>query len=129
MIHRIREQQVGPSSYNIKLKECIVIKWSIRTIVMCLILCIGLIIPILSKINNESSFIPKPVRITNAIIFIILTHIILFSMIYTMIKVVKFHRLEAGKGKLNFREYDVFCKDTFLPKRNTYKTEILYRVN
>ncbi|CAI7721724.1 Plasmodium exported protein, unknown function [Plasmodium vivax] len=120
MIDILGEQPVGTSSNNIKLKKNIVRKWGIRFIVMCLIPLIGIILPILAKIKGSSNKsilkeyeIPESVCIIYGIIFIILTYIILFSIIYTMRKVVKYHRLEAGRGKLNFREYCHFCKDIF----------------
>ncbi|VUZ99847.1 Plasmodium exported protein, unknown function [Plasmodium vivax] len=128
MIDRLGEQQVGLSNYNIKLKKNIVRKRGIGIIVICLIPLIGIILSILdvikgtTKVNGNfesillESGIPKPVYIIYGIFFIILTYIILFSIIYTMTKVVKYHRLEAGRGKLNFREYCLFCKDIFLPK-------------
>ncbi|GAB70063.1 CYIR protein, partial [Plasmodium cynomolgi strain B] len=52
MIDIIGEQEVGTSSYNKKLKKVIVRKWGIRTIVMCLIPLIGIIIPILNLIKK-----------------------------------------------------------------------------
>ncbi|VVA00072.1 Plasmodium exported protein, unknown function [Plasmodium vivax] len=120
MIDTLSEQPEGNSSNNIKLKKNIVRKWGIRFIVMCLIPLIGIILPILDQIDGSSkksilkeSEIPESVYIIYGIIFIILTYIILFSIIYTMRKVVKYHRLEAGRGKLNFREYCHFCKDIF----------------
>ncbi|SCO65528.1 Plasmodium exported protein, unknown function, partial [Plasmodium vivax] len=120
MIDILGEQPVGTSGNNIKLKKNIVRKLGIRAILMCLVPLIGIILPILDEIKGSSSNtilkesgIPKPVYIIYGIIFIILTYIILFSIIYTMTKVVKYHRLEAGRGKLNFREYCLFCKDIF----------------
>ncbi|CAI7723930.1 Plasmodium exported protein, unknown function [Plasmodium vivax] len=121
MIEKIGEQPVGTSSNNIKLKKNIVRKWGIRFIVMCLIPLIGIILPILDQIDGSNPNktmlseyeMLKPVYITYGIFFIILTYIILFLIIYTLTKVVKYHRLEAGRGKLNFREYCHFCKDVF----------------
>ncbi|KMZ83197.1 hypothetical protein PVBG_06033 [Plasmodium vivax Brazil I] len=127
MIEKIGEQPVGTSSNNIKLKKNIVKKWGIRFIVMCLIPLIGIILPILDEIDESrevstackkksilsESGIPESVYIIYGIFFIILTYLILFLIIYTMKKVVKYHRLEAGRGKLNFREYCHFCKDIF----------------
>ncbi|KMZ96639.1 hypothetical protein PVNG_06300 [Plasmodium vivax North Korean] len=125
MIDILGEQQIGTNSYNIKLNKSIVKQIGIRIIVICLIPLIGIILPILDKIVGKTESagktqsilleykIPKPVYIIYGIFFIILTYIILFSIIYTMTKVVKYHRLEAGRGKLNFREYCHFCKDIF----------------
>ncbi|KMZ88799.1 hypothetical protein PVBG_05711 [Plasmodium vivax Brazil I] len=125
MIDILGEQPVGTSGNNIKLKKNIVRKLGIRAILMCLVPLIGIILPILDEIKgstqsnncNQSlllvSGIPKSVYIIYGILFIILTYIILFSIIYTMKKVVKYHRLEAGRGKLNFSEYCHFCKDIF----------------
>ncbi|GAB70053.1 CYIR protein, partial [Plasmodium cynomolgi strain B] len=116
MIHRMREEQVGPSSYNIKLKDSIVMKWSIRTIVMCLTLSTGLILPIYLKFQKSTSGggptssifsstlgMPEYVYTIYCIFFIVLTSIILLSIIYTMTKVVKYHRLEDGRDKSNFK--------------------------
>ncbi|CAG9479395.1 unnamed protein product [Plasmodium vivax] len=126
MIDILGEHPVGTSSYNIKLKKNIVRKWGLRIIGMCLIPLLGIVLPIFDRIDSSTkldtnktqsilkeSGIPKPVYIIYGIFFIILTYIILFSIIYTMTKVVKYHRLEAGRGKLNFREYCHFCKDIF----------------
>ncbi|KMZ82478.1 hypothetical protein PVIIG_06210 [Plasmodium vivax India VII] len=127
MIEKIGEQPVGISSNNIKLKKNIVRKWGIRTILMCLIPLIGIILSILDLIEGSTSVgssgkkkrillesgIPESVYIIYGIFFIILTYLILFLIIYTMTKVVKYHRLEAGRGKLKFREYCHFCKDIF----------------
>ncbi|SCA81862.1 Plasmodium exported protein, unknown function, partial [Plasmodium vivax] len=40
--------------------------------------------------------------------------IILLSVFYTLIKVVKYEKLKSGKGKMSLKEYCRFCKDVFI---------------
>ncbi|KMZ89398.1 hypothetical protein PVBG_05909 [Plasmodium vivax Brazil I] len=44
--------------------------------------------------------------------FIMITIFILF-IIYVLIKVIKYEKIKAGKGKMNIKEYCRFCKDIF----------------
>ncbi|KMZ96111.1 hypothetical protein PVNG_05879 [Plasmodium vivax North Korean] len=44
--------------------------------------------------------------------FIMITISILF-IIYILIKVIKYEKIKAGKGKMNIKEYCRFCKDIF----------------
>ncbi|VUZ99540.1 Plasmodium exported protein, unknown function [Plasmodium vivax] len=44
--------------------------------------------------------------------FIMITISILF-IIYILIKVIKYEKMKAGKGKMNMKEYCRFCKDIF----------------
>ncbi|KMZ87884.1 hypothetical protein PVBG_06111, partial [Plasmodium vivax Brazil I] len=39
--------------------------------------------------------------------------IVSLAFIYIFIKVIKYERLKAGKGKMNIKEYCRFCKDIF----------------
>ncbi|ANQ07947.1 Uncharacterized protein PCOAH_00021240 [Plasmodium coatneyi] len=116
LIDRTGEQQVGTSSFKTKLKESTVRKWGKRTIAMCLVLLLGTILPIFVRIcGNITHLLAKVLYGIYGIFFIILTFIIIFLVIYIMTKVVKYHRLEAGRGKLKFKEYCVLCKDIFFP--------------
>ncbi|GAB69847.1 CYIR protein [Plasmodium cynomolgi strain B] len=101
IVNMLKGKKVGASSNNIKLKKNIVIKWGIGTIVLCLIPLIGIILPILCKINIITDNTLQPILYSCDSFFITLTYIILFLIIYTMIIVVKYHRLEDGKGKMN----------------------------
>ncbi|GAB69916.1 CYIR protein, partial [Plasmodium cynomolgi strain B] len=102
-LKRLSEHQEGTSSYNMKLKESIVRKWSILTIVMCSIALIVITLPIYVKMFLDPlAMVLGPdalyLYISYGIICIILKCIILYSIIYIMKKVVKYHRLEAGRG-------------------------------
>ncbi|GAB69989.1 CYIR protein, partial [Plasmodium cynomolgi strain B] len=122
MIDRIGKEEVETSSYDIKLEESIDRKWGIGTIVMCLFPFIGIILATFDKIMG-GSFIPGPLYTACDICFTILTLIVLFFFIYTMTKVVKYRRLKAGKGKLNFRKYCLSGKNIFLPEGYLYYME------
>ncbi|KNA00885.1 hypothetical protein PVNG_06135 [Plasmodium vivax North Korean] len=47
----------------------------------------------------------------NTVFFFTLCITALIVIIYTLVKVVKYERLKAGKGKMNIKEYCRFCKD------------------
>ncbi|KMZ92849.1 hypothetical protein PVMG_01435 [Plasmodium vivax Mauritania I] len=44
--------------------------------------------------------------------FIMISIVILF-IIYILIKIIKYEKIKAGKGKMNIKEYCRFCKDIF----------------
>ncbi|KMZ95037.1 hypothetical protein PVMG_06019 [Plasmodium vivax Mauritania I] len=50
--------------------------------------------------------------VTKILSFIMITIVILF-IIYVLIKVIKYEKIKAGKGKMNMKEYCRFCKDIF----------------
>ncbi|KMZ77384.1 hypothetical protein PVIIG_06274 [Plasmodium vivax India VII] len=52
----------------------------------------------------------------NSAIFLIMSSIIIFWFIYIFIKVIKYERLKAEKGKMNRKEYFDFCKEVFKNK-------------
>ncbi|KMZ91868.1 hypothetical protein PVMG_04427, partial [Plasmodium vivax Mauritania I] len=49
----------------------------------------------------------------NMVFFFTLCIIALTVIIYTLVKVVKYERLKAGKGKMNRNEYFKYCKEVF----------------
>ncbi|CAI7719046.1 Plasmodium exported protein, unknown function [Plasmodium vivax] len=55
---------------------------------------------------RKVSYVPKILS------FIMITIVILF-IIYVLIKVIKYEKIKAGKGKMNMKEYCRFCKDIF----------------
>ncbi|KMZ96076.1 hypothetical protein PVNG_06373 [Plasmodium vivax North Korean] len=55
---------------------------------------------------------------TNAVISLSISIITICVIIYIFIKFIKYEKLKAGKGKMNFKEYCRFCKDIFYNKTN-----------
>ncbi|GAB69992.1 CYIR protein [Plasmodium cynomolgi strain B] len=108
----IGEQKVGAS----------IVKWGIGTIVMCLIPLIGLIFPIIALAKKNVDFpeflssLKTQIPYLSSAFFITYCTIFILIIFYIFIKIVKYERLEAGKGKLNLREYCTLSKDIFLPK-------------
>ncbi|KMZ82387.1 hypothetical protein PVIIG_05558 [Plasmodium vivax India VII] len=49
----------------------------------------------------------------NKTISFLLLILVVLSIVYTFIKVIKYEKLKANKGKMNAKEYCRFCKDTF----------------
>ncbi|KMZ83300.1 hypothetical protein PVBG_06147 [Plasmodium vivax Brazil I] len=58
---------------------------------------------------NSTAF--HAIRILHDLFFIILSISVITVTIFTFIKVIKYQRLKAGKGKMNLKEYCSFCKD------------------
>ncbi|SCA83382.1 Plasmodium exported protein, unknown function [Plasmodium vivax] len=50
----------------------------------------------------------------HALIFFTILIIVLTVIIYTLVKVVKYERLKAGKGKIKGKDYYRFCKNVFI---------------
>ncbi|KMZ96437.1 hypothetical protein PVNG_06145, partial [Plasmodium vivax North Korean] len=57
--------------------------------------------------------IPKLIPDINYAFFFIYCTIFILSILYIFIKVVKYEKLKAGKGKMNRKEYICFCKEVF----------------
>ncbi|KMZ87873.1 hypothetical protein PVBG_05810 [Plasmodium vivax Brazil I] len=55
----------------------------------------------------------KAVMYTNFVISFIMLTIVIFVIIYAFIKLIKYEKLKAGKGKMNAKEYYSFCKEFF----------------
>ncbi|VUZ99941.1 Plasmodium exported protein, unknown function [Plasmodium vivax] len=55
----------------------------------------------------------EAVMYMNFIIFFIMLAIVIFVIIYAFIKLIKYHKLKAGKGKMKTKEYYRFCKEFF----------------
>ncbi|SCA81860.1 Plasmodium exported protein, unknown function [Plasmodium vivax] len=53
----------------------------------------------------------------NAVLFHLINIISFSFIIYTFLKVVKYEKMKAGKGKMNKKEYIDFCKDVFNMKK------------
>ncbi|KMZ89332.1 hypothetical protein PVBG_03682 [Plasmodium vivax Brazil I] len=60
---------------------------------------------------SESSW--KIIEVMNMVIFLSIIFVALIIIFYTLIKVVKYERLKAGKGKIKGKEYYRFCKEVF----------------
>ncbi|KMZ77103.1 hypothetical protein PVIIG_06288 [Plasmodium vivax India VII] len=58
------------------------------------------------------------INILHDLFFIILSISVITVTIFTFIKVIKYQRLKAGKGKMNLKEYCQFCKDLINNKIN-----------
>ncbi|VUZ99908.1 Plasmodium exported protein, unknown function [Plasmodium vivax] len=111
-----------------KIKRDIYKKYGIRIILSSLFLLLGIIMPIFDSIyhpadskrsNNCHSFlhesgIPMGVYIFHNILFLIIVYVILFGIIYTIIKVIKYESLKAGRGKIKGKEYYRFGKKIFI---------------
>ncbi|CAI7724196.1 Plasmodium exported protein, unknown function [Plasmodium vivax] len=55
----------------------------------------------------------KAIELLHGIIFNIFTVMVIFWIVYTLIKIIKYERLKKGKGKMSAKEYCRFCKDLF----------------
>ncbi|VUZ99886.1 Plasmodium exported protein, unknown function [Plasmodium vivax] len=55
---------------------------------------------------------------TNTVISLSIIIITICVIIYIFIKIIKYEKLKAGKGKMNFKEYCRFCKGLFYNKKN-----------
>ncbi|ANQ07842.1 Uncharacterized protein PCOAH_00023300 [Plasmodium coatneyi] len=114
-IYRIGEDEIGTRSYNIKLKESIIRKFRKRNIVICSFLLIAILSISYKNVNNLTIF--TQTQFLYGILLIILTCTILLPIIYTITKVVKHHRLKAGRSTLSPGQCCISYKDTFPPKR------------
>ncbi|SCA83691.1 Plasmodium exported protein, unknown function [Plasmodium vivax] len=59
----------------------------------------------------------KIITTVNDVFLYLSTIIVLFVVIYILIKVIKYERLKAGRGKMNRKEYFDFCKKVFKNER------------
>ncbi|SCA83629.1 Protein of unknown function, putative, partial [Plasmodium vivax] len=55
----------------------------------------------------------EAVMYMNYVIFYLLLAIVIFVIIYAFIKLIKYEKLKAGKGKMKAKEYYHFCKEFF----------------
>ncbi|ANQ10527.1 Variable surface protein Vir10-like [Plasmodium coatneyi] len=112
-IDRIRKQEGETGVYNRTVIKNIIKKRDILIMVMPPILLIVLLPTII--ITALSLGLYTHIFTIYGILLLILACIISFSIIYTMVKVLKYYRLEVGGGKLKFKEYCALCKDIFFP--------------
>ncbi|SCA83731.1 Plasmodium exported protein, unknown function, partial [Plasmodium vivax] len=63
-------------------------------------------------IESKSKLI-ESLQCANFIFTIIMFSIVILFIIYILIKVIKYEKIKAGKGKMNIKEYCRFCKDIF----------------
>ncbi|KMZ89803.1 hypothetical protein PVMG_06191 [Plasmodium vivax Mauritania I] len=100
-------------------RNIIIKKYGYKIIFSCLFSLLGLIVPILVyggvEISKEiiKGEIPKLIPDINYAFFFIYCTIFILSILYIFIKVVKYEKLKAGKGKMNRKEYICFCKEVF----------------
>ncbi|KMZ88518.1 hypothetical protein PVBG_06004 [Plasmodium vivax Brazil I] len=102
-------------------------KYSLCLISFCFIIFFGSILPILfvTKFKDSDGKSKKfweyldigeyPLRIYSYFYFILLI-IIMFSIIYTLIKIVKYDGIKAGKSRMRPKEYLSFFKETYINK-------------
>ncbi|KMZ87901.1 hypothetical protein PVBG_06236 [Plasmodium vivax Brazil I] len=100
-------------------KNIIIKKYGYKIILSSLFLLLGLIIPILAKaevrVLDKSSKDPwnEVIPALSSAFFIPYCSIFILIILYIFIKVVKYEKLKAGKGKMNRKEYICFCKEIF----------------
>ncbi|KMZ76818.1 hypothetical protein PVIIG_05694 [Plasmodium vivax India VII] len=102
-------------------------KYSFHLISFFYIISIGSIIPILNlhkyekkgetskSIWEHHGISPYPFH-TYSFIYLILLIIIIFALIYTLLKIVKYDGIKAGKNKMKPKEYISFIKETYINK-------------
>ncbi|KMZ96052.1 hypothetical protein PVNG_05941 [Plasmodium vivax North Korean] len=110
----------GNGNYDKKtFKNIIIKKYGYKIIFFSLFSLLGLIVPIL--VWAKVGVIPSKLKSTldnlipdvNYAFFIPYCTIFLLTIFYIFIKVVKYEKLKAGKGKMNRKEYICFCKKVF----------------
>ncbi|SCA83515.1 Protein of unknown function, putative [Plasmodium vivax] len=100
-------------------KNIIVKKYGYKIIFFTLFSLLGLIVPILVwaevKVLPDSlkCVIHKLIPDINYAFFTIYCTIFILTILYIFIKIVKYEKLKAGKGKMNRKEYICFCKEIF----------------
>ncbi|GAW84566.1 variable surface protein [Plasmodium gonderi] len=126
-------------SNNKNLKKKIHLKYGFGFVTTCLLPLLGIILPLLDMIYSSTkhilpcpttgsctgsdqwkggyksilsvSGIPVEVSYIYIAFFLTLSYIILALIIYIMVKIVKYEKLKAEKGKMYFKEYCDFCKE------------------
>ncbi|KMZ76893.1 hypothetical protein PVIIG_06417 [Plasmodium vivax India VII] len=101
-------------------KNIIIKKYGFKIIFSSLFSLLGLIVPILvyGKVNvkfptNLKNVLSTLIPDLNYAFFIPFCTIFILALLYIFIKVVKYEKLKAGKGKMNRKEYVCFCKEIF----------------
>ncbi|EDL42583.1 variable surface protein Vir11, putative [Plasmodium vivax] len=99
-------------------------KYGIGLFIFALIPALGFIFRILFGINRDMPGVlgicpeahynsVKNFEYANMIFSIIMVSIVILFFIYILIKVIKYEKIKAGKGKMNRRENIDFCKKVF----------------
>ncbi|CAI7718390.1 Tumour-associated protein/Protein of unknown function, putative [Plasmodium vivax] len=94
-------------------------KYGYKIILSSLFSLLGLIVPILVWANVELNFLKSMTHLKTLIpdlnyaFFIPYCTILISTFLYIFIKVVKYEKLKAGRGKMNRKEYICFCKEIF----------------
>ncbi|KMZ93712.1 variable surface protein Vir35 [Plasmodium vivax Mauritania I] len=119
-IDKVRKLAKNMKNDEKKFKKIICKKYCYPIIYGCLFSLIGVIVPILAEAQVPSSFegnakdiLPYLIPALNGIIFIPFCIISILCIIYILMKIVKYERLNEGKGKLKGKEYVRFCKEVF----------------
>ncbi|KMZ82176.1 hypothetical protein PVIIG_03430 [Plasmodium vivax India VII] len=100
-------------------KNIIIKKYGYKIIFSSLFSLIGLIVPILvyGKVvisqGTLTGVIQYLIPDLNYAFFIPYCTIFILTILYIFIKVVKYEKLKAGRGKMNRKEYICFCKEIF----------------
>ncbi|KMZ84001.1 hypothetical protein PVBG_06374 [Plasmodium vivax Brazil I] len=111
----------GNGNYDKKtFKNIIIKKYGYKIIFFSLFSLLGLIVPILvwAKVGVipstlKNGILENLIPDVNYAFFIPYCTIFLLTIFYIFIKVVKYEKLKAGKGKMNRKEYICFCKKVF----------------
>ncbi|GAW84413.1 variable surface protein [Plasmodium gonderi] len=114
--------KIAESSYNEneRLKKKICVRYGLYGTVFCLFHLSALIYPLTSKIKKNDTpshllYITLGIPFYDYQIYgtfiIILSILLLVSIIYIMIKIVKYERLKSRKYIMNFKKYCAFCKE------------------
>ncbi|KMZ77144.1 hypothetical protein PVIIG_06181 [Plasmodium vivax India VII] len=102
-------------------------KYPLCLISLCFFISFGSIIPILCVIEYKKQSNPTkkfweymgieeyPLRIYSYF-YLILWIIIIFTVIYTLLKIIKYDGIKAGKSKMKPKEYLSFIKETYINK-------------
>ncbi|VUZ99903.1 Plasmodium exported protein, unknown function [Plasmodium vivax] len=102
-------------------------KYGLYLISLFFFISFGSIIPILDLYPYEkkesmyvsiwvSKDIPTSPFLTYSVSYLILLIIIVFSIIYTLLKIVKYDAIKVGKNKMKPKEYLSFIKETYINK-------------
>ncbi|KMZ81210.1 variable surface protein Vir35 [Plasmodium vivax India VII] len=119
-IDKVRKLAKNMKNDEKKFKKIICKKYCYLIIFGSLFCLLGLIVPILDEAkvelklgSNTKDVLSHLIPALNNVIFIPFCIISILCIIYILMKIVKYERLNEGKGKLKGKEYVRFCKEVF----------------